>query len=97
MGEQDVDSPVPFSVNPRPALLEAKLDAVTSPPKPGFTTSEFALKVLAFVLTTLLATGWLPTNSTVAQLVAMASTMVGSIIYTWSRTSVKNASQEGAQ
>ncbi len=84
---------------------EPQLSSVSAPPpeptpaplKPGFTTSEFALKVLAFVLTTLLATGWLPTNSTVAQLVAMASTMVGSIIYTWSRTSVKNASQEGAQ
>lgn len=70
-----------------------------TPPKPGFTTSEFALKVLAFVLTTLLATGWLPTNGTAAQIVAMASTMVGSIVYTWSRTSVKNAAwsdQEGA-
>lgn len=72
-------------------------EPTSTPPKPGFTTSEFALKVAAFVLTALLATGWLPTNGTAAQIVAMASTMLGSIIYTLSRTSVKNASQGGAQ
>lgn len=67
----------------------------TPPPKPGFQTSEFWLKVAAFALTTLLASGAIPTNGQLAQIVAMASTMLGSIIYTASRTSVKNASQEG--
>lgn len=67
-----------------------------APPKSGFTTSEFALKIVAFALTTLLGTGWLPTNGTAAQIVAMVSTMLGSFIYTWSRTSIKNANSDGA-
>lgn len=69
-------------------------EPTSAPPKPGFQTSEFWLKIAAFVLTTLLASGAIPTNSTTAQWIAMVSTMLGSLGYTWSRTAVKTT--EGA-
>lgn len=69
-------------------------EPTATPPKAGFRTSEFWLKVAAFVLTTLLASGAIPTNSATAQWIAMVSTMIGSMVYTASRTSIKNT--EGA-
>lgn len=95
MGEQTTLTPLPASTG----AITASIDATLAPaaPKPGFRTSEFWLKVAAFVLTTLLASGAIPTSSAAAQWIAMISTMVGSMVYTASRTSVKNANQEGAQ
>lgn len=76
---------------------ESQLSSVPAPPPEpkfqtaGFRTSEFWLKVASYVLTALLASGAIPTNSAAAQIVAMVSTMLGSIVYTASRTSVKNS------
>lgn len=88
----DTPSPVPSPLSDLQPILSVTV------PKPGYLTSEFWLKVAAFALTTLLASGAIPTSGIVAQVVAMIATMLGSFVYTASRTSIKNAaSPEGAQ
>jgi len=71
--------------SPPPATL------TTTAPKPGYQTTEFWLKVAAFVLTALYASGVIPTSGTLATAVAIAATMLGALGYTVSRTFVKNA------
>lgn len=89
----DTPSPVPAPLPELQPIFSATV------PKPGYLTSEFWLKVAAFVLTTLLASGAIPTSGVLAQVVAMIATMLGSFVYTASRTSIKNAAAnpEGAQ
>ncbi len=64
----------------------------TTPPatvKPGWQTSEFRLKVLAFILTALYASGVIPTSGPWASALAIGATMLGALGYTVSRTLVK--------
>jgi hypothetical protein len=67
------------------ALQSASSDP-TPPAKPGYLTTEFWLKVAAFVMTALYASGVIPTTGTVA---TIAATMLGALGYTVSRTFVK--------
>ncbi len=67
-------------------------DTAAPPPKPGYRTTEFWLKITAFVLTALFASGVIPTSGPVAQVAAITATMLGALGYTVSRTLVKNAS-----
>jgi hypothetical protein len=69
--------------------------APSAPPavKPGYQTSEFWLKVAAFALTALYASGVIPTGGPVAQVAAIAATMLGALGYTVSRTLVKGGGQ----
>lgn len=60
-------------------------------PKPGWKTTEFRLKVAAFILTALYASGVIPTTGTVATVMAIGATMLGALGYTVSRTLVKTA------
>lgn len=78
--------------DPHENLPSSTLGTVEAPPpRPGFKTSEFWLKVAAFALTALFASGVIPTSGTVAQVAAIAATMLGALGYTVSRTLVKNA------
>lgn len=63
--------------------------AVTTIEKPGYKTSEFWLKVLAFLLTALYASGAIPTEGSTAKVVAIIATTLGALGYTVSRTLVK--------
>jgi hypothetical protein len=56
--------------------------------KPGYKTTEFWLKVAAFALTAVYASGAL-TNSTALAIAGIAATLLGSLGYTVSRTLVK--------
>lgn len=58
---------------------------------PGWKTSEFRLKVAAFILTALFASGIIPTTGPVAQVAAIAATMLGALGYTVARSFVKAA------
>ena len=69
---------------PEPAPMPA-----TSPPKPGYLTTEFYLKLAAMLLTALFASGVIPTTGTAATVTAIAATMLGALGYTVSRTLVK--------
>jgi hypothetical protein len=66
-------------------------DTAAPPPKPGYKTTEFWLKIAAFALTALFASGVIPTSGPVAQVAAITATMLGALGYTVSRTLVKNA------
>jgi len=59
---------------------------------PGYRTTEFWLKLAAFVLTALFASGTIPTSGPTAQLAAIAATMLGALGYTVGRSLVKAAS-----
>lgn len=59
-----------------------------TPPKPGYKTTEFWLKVAAMVLTALYASGSL-TNSTAMAIAGIAATILAALGYTVSRTLVK--------
>ena len=58
---------------------------------PGWRTSEFWLKVAAFALTALFASGVIPTSGPIAQVAAIAATMLGALGYTVARSFVKAA------
>lgn len=58
---------------------------------PGWKTTEFRLKVAAFILTALYASGVIPTSGIAATLMAIGATMLGALGYTVSRTFVKTA------
>lgn len=73
-----------------PALESFQSDSSSSV-TPGYLTTEFWLKVAAFVLTALYASGVIPTTGTVATIAAIAATMLGALGYTVSRTFVKTA------
>ncbi|HEX6022571.1 MAG TPA: hypothetical protein VFZ00_11290 [Solirubrobacter sp.] len=73
--------------NPQPTT-----PASAAPAKPGYKTSEFWLKVAAFALTALFAGGVIPTSGPVAQVAAIAATMLGALGYTVGRSLVKAAS-----
>lgn len=62
-----------------------------TPTKPGYLTTEFWLKLAAIVLTTLFASGVIPTTGTAATVAAIAATMLGALGYTVSRTFLKAA------
>lgn len=69
---------------------------VPAPPAvvtPGWHTSEFWLKVAAFVLTALFASGVIPTSGPIAQVAAIAATMLGALGYTVARTMLKAGAQ----
>lgn len=56
--------------------------------KPGFRTSEFWLKLAAFALSAVFASGAL-TNSTAVQIAGIVATILGAMGYTVSRTLAK--------
>lgn len=80
----------PDTTSPQPQTPTATF-ASTDPVKPGFMTTEFWLKVAAFALTALFASGVIPTTGTVATITAIAATMLGALGYTVSRTFIKVA------
>jgi len=69
-------------------------DASTPPApatvKPGWQTSEFWLKIVAFALSCLFASGTL-TSSTALNIAGIAAALLGSLGYTVSRTIIKTA------
>ena len=68
--------------------------AAPSPaPKPGYTTSEFWLHLAALLLTAFYAAGVIPTSGSVAQVAAMAATLLGAVGYSVARTVLKNGAQ----
>jgi hypothetical protein len=75
------DSNLPLSTD-TPVIL------ATVPPKPGFRTSEFWLKVAAMLLTALFASGAV-TNNTVLAVAGIAASMLGALGYTVARSLVK--------
>jgi hypothetical protein len=77
------------------ALQPAPSDS-SPPAKPGYLTTEFWLKVAAFALTALYASGVIPTTGAVATIAAIAATMLGALGYTVSRTFVKTAASSAA-
>jgi hypothetical protein len=60
----------------------------TIPPKSGFKTSEFWLKIAAMLLTALFASGAV-TNNTVLAVAGIAASMLGALGYTVARSLVK--------
>jgi hypothetical protein len=64
---------------------------VTTTTKPGHKTTEFALGLLAIILTALYTTGAIPTDGPWAKLAAIGATVLTAIGYTVSRTLVKTA------
>lgn len=64
---------------------------VPTPVTPGWKTTEFRLKVAAFILTALYASGIIPTSGPIATAMAIGATMLGALGYTVSRTLVKTA------
>jgi hypothetical protein len=70
---------------------------VTTPPalspKPGYTTSEFWLHLAALLLTAFYAAGVIPTSGSVAQVAAIAATLLGAVGYSVARTVLKNGAQ----
>jgi hypothetical protein len=78
------------------ALSSAASDPTAPPGKPGYLTTEFWLKVAAFVLTALYASGVMPTTGTVATVAAIAATMLGALGYTVARTFLKTAASASA-
>lgn len=75
-----------------PEHLSSTVELAAAPVKPGYRTTEFWLKIAAFALTALFASGAIPTTGPVATVTAIAATMLGALGYTVSRTLVKNAS-----
>jgi hypothetical protein len=78
------------STNPVPDVLPLPQISSTTP-KPGWQTTEFWMKIAAFVLTALFASGAIPTSGPVAQVAAIAATMLGALGYTVGRSLVKAA------
>lgn len=72
-------------------ISEVTVATVTSPPKPGWQTSEFWLKIGALLLTALYASGVIPTSGTAATIAAISATLLAALGYTVSRTLVKLA------
>lgn len=66
-------------------------DPVPTPVTPGWKTTEFRLKVAAFILTALYASGVIPTSGPLATAMAIGATMLGALGYTVARTLVKTA------
>jgi hypothetical protein len=67
-------------------LVSAPMKAA---PKPGFRTTEFWFGLAAMLLTTLYASGVIPTAGTTAKVAAMAVTVLGALGYTVSRGMAK--------
>ena len=63
-------------------------DETTPPPKPGYRTTEFWLKLAALLLTAMYASGAV-TNNTALAIAGIAATILGALGYTVSRTLVK--------
>lgn len=64
---------------------------VTTPPKPGWKTTEFWLSLLAVVLGALLTSGLLADGSAPLRIAGIATTVLAALGYTGARASVKNA------
>lgn len=62
--------------------------------KPGYKTTEFWLSLLAILLGAAMASGAVPEGGLVAQIVGGALSLLGSLGYTSSRTSLKKAADE---
>ena len=75
---------------PPPAPATPSPSSPTATTAPGWATSEFWLKLLAIMISSMLATGLIPSTSTAAQVAAIVMTMLGSLGYTAARTSAKN-------
>lgn len=73
-----------------PVTVPVTVTTSAAPPKPGYLTTEFWLKVAAIALTALFASGVIPTSGPAAQVAAIAATMLGALGYTVSRTLLKN-------
>lgn len=74
--------------NTTPAPVSDANAAPATPAKPGFKTTEFWLKLAAFALTALYASGSL-TNNTALAIAGIVATILGALGYTVSRTLVK--------
>ena len=86
------DSPTAIvTIDATPAGAAAIAATAPTPPKPGYKTTEFWLKVAAFALTALYASGVIPTSGSAAAIAAIAATMLGSLGYTVARTLTKAA------
>jgi hypothetical protein len=68
-------------------------DTTATPPAPtpGYKTTEFWLKIAAFVMTALFASGVIPTSGPLATAMAIGATMLGALGYTVGRSLVKAA------
>jgi hypothetical protein len=64
--------------------------------KPGYRTSEFWLGLAAALLTTLFASGAIPTGSTAGKIAAIAATVLTTLGYTVARANVKAANVKAA-
>jgi hypothetical protein len=73
-----------------PLSTDTSVILATVPPKPGFKTSEFWLKVAAMLLTALFASGAV-TNNTVLAVAGIAASMLGALGYTVARSLVKSS------
>lgn len=62
-----------------------------APPKPGYKTTEFYMKLAAILLTAFYASGVIPIDGTWMKVAAIAATMLGALGYTVSRTMIKAA------
>lgn len=62
---------------------------------PGWKTSEFWVKIVALIVSTLLASGVIPTTGVWAQVTAIAVTILGAMGYTVGRSMVKAAALRG--
>ena len=60
-----------------------------TPPKPGYKTTEFWLSSLALILGVVLASGAIPEGGIAAQVVGGLLSLLASLGYTASRTSIK--------
>lgn len=92
----DQDQPAPTIVIAPPAAPETpgapgsllELAAASSATKPGWKTSEFAVKMLAMLMTAMYA-GGVFTDDQVTKAVAIIATFTGALGYTWARTVAK--------
>lgn len=86
----DSDSPTGPSLVHGPVFTGPTVlkTAVSDPLKPGWQTSEFWTKLVAFGLSMLLASGAI-TNNAVLAAIGIAANMLGASVYTMSRTKLK--------
>jgi hypothetical protein len=64
-------------------------DETNTSPKPGYKTTEFWLAFAASLIGAAFASGIIPTDSSLEQVLGLAATVLASLGYTVSRTLVK--------
>lgn len=65
-------------------------------PRPGYTTTELALTIVAMVLGAVMASGWLPESSMWSQIVGLAVAVLAQLGYTAGRAITKSAEAKAA-